>query len=168
LLRGIVIAFVLGDLEGGLAYIERSLALDPNLAIAWYLRGWVAVWLGRSDDAIKSQAQAMRLSPHDPQIFNMQAGTAAGHFLAGRYADALSWAEMSIRSQPDSILSTAVAVASAGMVGDREAAARAIDQLQRVVPGVKVSDVTREVFTIRRAEDLVRWEDGLRKAGIPD
>lgn len=164
---GIVIAFVLGDLEGGLACIERSLALDPNLAIAWYLRGWVAVWLGRSDDAIKSQAQAMRLSPHDPQIFNMQAGTAAGHFLAGRYADALSWAEMSIRSQPDSILSTAVAVASAGMVGDREAAARAVAQLQRVVPGVKVSDVTREVFTIRRAEDLVRWEDGMRKAGIP-
>ena len=38
-------------------------------------------------------ARAMRLSPQDPRMFEMQTATACAHFLAGRDAEALAWAE---------------------------------------------------------------------------
>ena len=104
------------------ALIDRALVLNPNLAAAWIFSGWVKVWLGEPEMAIEREARAMRLSPHDPQIFNMQAATAAAHFFAGRYAEALSWAEMSIREQPDFIPSTVVAAASAALAGNHAAA----------------------------------------------
>ena len=114
---GIALAFVVGDLDDGDALIDRALVLNPNLAAAWLFSGWVKVWLGEPEVAIEREARAMRLSPHDPQIFNMQAATAAAHFFAGRYAEALSWAEMSIREQPDYIPSTSVAAAAVRSLG---------------------------------------------------
>ena len=72
---GIALAFVVGDLDSGDAYIDRALVLNPNLAVAWFVSGLVKVWLGEPEVAIEREARAMRLSPHDPQIFNMQAAS---------------------------------------------------------------------------------------------
>jgi hypothetical protein len=41
----------------------------------------------------------MRLSPLDPHIIGMQAGTAFAHMLAGRYDEASSWAEKAMWAQ---------------------------------------------------------------------
>ena len=38
--------------EGG-ALIDRAIALNPNLAWAWYFSGWVKVWLGEPEEAIE-------------------------------------------------------------------------------------------------------------------
>jgi TolB-like protein len=43
---GIALAFVVGDLDGGAAYIDRALVLNPNLAWAWLFSGLMKVWLG--------------------------------------------------------------------------------------------------------------------------
>ena len=43
----------------------------------------------------------MRLSPLDPLMFVMQNGTAAAHFLAGRYDEASSWAEKALREHTE-------------------------------------------------------------------
>ena len=67
---GIALAFVVGDLDDGAAYIDRALVLNPNLAWAWLFSGWVKVWLGEPEVAIEHEARAMRLSPHDPLIFS--------------------------------------------------------------------------------------------------
>ena len=97
---GIALAFVVGDVDGGAAYIDRALVLNPNLAAAWLHSGWIKVWLGEPELAIEHEARAMRLSPHDPLFFSMQAATAFAHCISGRFAEALSWAEMSMREQP--------------------------------------------------------------------
>jgi adenylate cyclase len=128
---------------------------------------WVKVWLGEPEVAIERAARAMRLSPNDPQIFNMQAGTAAAHFVAGRYAEALSWAEMSIRGQPDYTLSTFVAAASAALAGDDAAAKRAMARLRKITPELRISNL-KDLFPIRQPEDFTQWAEGLRKAGLPE
>jgi adenylate cyclase len=56
---GIAIAYLGGDLEEGGALIERSLALNPNLAVAWNLSSWVKVWLGDPETAIERVARSM-------------------------------------------------------------------------------------------------------------
>jgi TolB-like protein/Tfp pilus assembly protein PilF len=96
---GLVLGYVVGDLDDGAAFTGRALVLNPNLAWAWVFSAWVKVLLGEPEVAIERFAHAMRLSPQDPQIFNMHSGTSAAHLFAGRYAEALSWAETAVRGQ---------------------------------------------------------------------
>jgi TolB-like protein len=165
---GIALALVVGDIKTGDILIERALVLNPNLAAAWIFSGWVKAWLGEPEEAIEREVRAMRLSPHDPQIFNMQAGSALAHFLAERYGEALSWAEMSILSRPDYIPSRAVAAASAALLGNQTAAAtKAMTHLRQLAPELTLTNL-KELFPIRRPEHVNRWAEGMRKAGLPE
>jgi TolB-like protein len=74
---GHALALLVGDLDSGAAFIDRAVALDPNFARAWYASGWVRVYRGEPEVAIEHQARAMRLSPLDPILYNMQVGTGA-------------------------------------------------------------------------------------------
>jgi TolB-like protein/Tfp pilus assembly protein PilF len=165
---GIGLAFVVGDLDSGSALIERALTLNPNLAAAWFVGGMVKMWAGEPEVAIERLARAMRLSPYDPQLFSMRAGTGGGHFFAGRYAEALSWAEMSAREQPESIHSASVMAASAAMLGRYETARTAMERLRQLLPELRVSSLRTQLYPIQRAQDFDRWAEGLGKAGLPD
>ena len=93
--------FFIGDLEGAVALVARALALNANLAIAWYASGTVRAFRGGEPDvAIEHLARAMRLSPRDPFMFTMQGVTAFAHFMAGRYEEAAAWAERRFGSGP--------------------------------------------------------------------
>lgn len=98
---GFSLAYVAGELDAGVAFIDRALLLNPNLATAWIVSGWVRVWLGEPEVAIEHLARAMRLSPLDPLINRTRTTTAHAHFFAGRYGDASSWAAMALREWPD-------------------------------------------------------------------
>ena len=73
---GLALAYVTKDCEGGIALIDRALALNPNLAAAWIASGWVRSFLGETDMAIEHIQRAMRLSPLDPLMFVMYHVTA--------------------------------------------------------------------------------------------
>ena len=81
---GHALAHFVGDLDSSIALVDRALMLDPNLAAAWFLGGFLRVWRGEPDHAIERFARAMRLSPLDPEMYRMQAGVAMAHLLAGR------------------------------------------------------------------------------------
>ena len=79
---GHALAFVVGDLDSGAALIDRALVLNPNLAAAWFRqRLGEESMLGEPETAIEHLAHAMRLSPLDPDIVQMQAGTGLRTFL---------------------------------------------------------------------------------------
>ena len=46
--------------------VEQAVSLNPNLAIAWNCRGWVALMCGEFERAIESFDRMIRLSPLDP------------------------------------------------------------------------------------------------------
>jgi tetratricopeptide (TPR) repeat protein len=164
---GMALAYVAGQLEDGDALIDQALALNPNLAWAWLFSGWVKVWLGEPEAVIERELHAMRLSPHDPHLFNMQAAIAAGYFLAGRYAEALSWAKTAKRAQMNAPLQPLVAAASAALSGDVAETKIAMAQVHRLVPNLRLANL-RDFVPSRRPEDFARWTDGLRKAGLPE
>src|SRR5690606_29473572 len=89
---GHALAHLADDVDGGIALLDRAKLLNPNLASAWLLGGFLRAWRGDPDGAIAHFAQAMRLSPLDPEMYRMQAGMAAAHLFAGRFDDASSWA----------------------------------------------------------------------------
>ena len=164
-------AFALNDFASEFAVAdtltERALALNPNLAWAWLLSGWVKVSLGDSDSAIERLERAMRLSPQDPQIYSMQSAIAIAHFVASRYAEALSMAETAMRERPNVVLPICVAAASAALAGRVSEAEGLVDRLLQVAPELSVSNL-RDVFSYLRAKDFERWMAGLRKAGLPE
>ena len=96
---GWALAHIVRDLELGAALIDRALGLNSNLAEAWFYGGWAKNWLGEPEAAIERFARAMRLSPLDPWLMGMRAGTAHAHFFLGRYDGAASWAAMALQGQ---------------------------------------------------------------------
>jgi adenylate cyclase len=165
---GIALAYVVGDLDDGAAFIDQALALNPSLATAWSRSGWTRIYRGEPDSAIEHLAHAMRLSPLDPYIARMQFATAFAHFCAGRYDMASSWAEMALRASPDSHQALRVAAASHALAGRLEQAQKALARLRQLHPALRVSNLRDTQGPHRRPEDLARFEEGLRKAGLPE
>lgn len=162
---GMALSYVVGRHDEGGALIERGLRLNPNLAWAWLFSGWVRVWGGEPDEAIQRLAKAMRLSPNDSQIFSMQAAMAAAHFFAGRYAESFSWAQRARGENPDFLLATATAAASGALAGEPKEAASALRRLLQGEPTLSLSNL-RAFYPIRKDEDLARWAEGMRRAGL--
>jgi TolB-like protein len=164
---GHALAYVVGDLEQGATFLDRAVALNPNLSIALSLNGWARLWLGELDTAIDLQARAMRVSPRDPQIFLMESATALAHLCAGRYDEASSWARRAFSDQPNYIASLAASAASDAYTGRLEEARKAIGCIRQLDPTLCISNL-KTWTPLRRPEHFGRWAEGLRKAGLPE
>jgi TolB-like protein len=164
---GLALAFVVGDLEKGAVLTERALALNPNMVWAWLFSGWVKVWIGEPETAIERFAHAMRLNPQDPLFFQMQAGTALAHFFAGRYDEASALAETAMRDQPNFVLGWGTMAASGALAGRTEEAHKAMAGLRHLAPELRLSNL-KDLLTLRRPADIAKWEEGLRRAGLPE
>src|SRR6266480_3958934 len=165
---GYALAFVVRDLGVGAALIDRALVLNSNLAVAWSYGGWVKNFLGEPEAAIERFARAMRLSPLDPFVPAMRAGTAHAHFFLGRYDEAASWAAMALQDNPDYQPGLRIAAASNAMAGRPKQAHKAVARLRLLNPTLRVSTLKDMLGPFRRAEDLLRYEEGLRQAGLPE
>jgi TolB-like protein len=164
---GHALALLVGVVDSGVAFIDRALALDPNLARAWYASGWVRVYRGEPEVAIEHQARAMRLSPLDPTLYHMQVGTALAHMLAGRFDEATLWVERAFREEPKYHPAAIVLAASNALAGRTEEARQAMEHLRRIDPTLRISNL-KDRHPLRRPDDLARFADGLRIAGLPE
>lgn len=161
------LAHLAGDLDVGIAMLDRAKMLNPNLAAAWFLGGFVRVWRGDPEGALAHFAQAMRLSPLDPEMYRMQAGMAAAHLFAGRFDEASSWAEKSFRDLPSFLMVVAIIAASHALADRSDEAHRSMRHLRALDPSLRVSTLT-DWLPIQRPQDLAIFSDGLRKAGLPE
>jgi tetratricopeptide (TPR) repeat protein len=163
---GFALAHV-GQLETGAALIDRALMLDPNLAAGWHLNGWVNIYLGKPEVAIEHMARAMRLNPLDPLIFGMQNGTAAAHFLAGRYDDAAAWSGMALQDHADFLPALRMAAASHVSAGRLAEAQKITARIRQLAPELRISNLA-DVVPYRDRTAFDNYVNGLRKAGLPE
>jgi tetratricopeptide (TPR) repeat protein len=164
---GHALAFVVGELDDGMAFVDQALAIDPNFAVGWMLSGLVSVYLGEPDKAIGRIERAVRLSPRDPFNFIAQTAYAMAHFFAGRYDESVSWAEKALRDHPDYQLVLRIFAAANALAGRNQAATRALERLRQLDPALRVSNI-KDRFPLRRSGDIARFADGLRAAGLPE
>ena len=97
----------------------------------------------------------------------MQSAIACAHLFAGRYAEALSWAESAMREQPNTLIASCTAAASAALAGQLAQATKAMSRVRQLDPSMRLANLN-DLFPIRRSEDYGQWSQGLRKAGLPD
>ncbi len=164
---GYALVFVMHDLDDGAAFIDRALALNPNLSWALHSGGWTKAFLGDPDTAIKHLTDAIRLSPLDPLTFRAQGGIAFAHFLAGRYDEAITWAEMALRERPNYLAAIRELAAANALAGRIPEAQKAMARLRKIDPAMRVANV-KDWVPLRRPDDLKRLEEGLRMAGLPE
>ena len=163
---GAALAFVVGEVDAGVALVDRALRLNPNLMDAWLSSGLVRLVLGEWNLAVEHFARAIRLSPFDPLLFLMQGGTASGHFYAGRYDEAAVWSAKSIGENPNFSSAWRIAAASNAFLGRQEQAQKAVARLQQLEPALRIATITYAVPLHPSA--LARIKEGLRKAGLPE
>jgi TolB-like protein/tetratricopeptide (TPR) repeat protein len=161
------VANFLGDVASGIALIDKALVLNPNLAAAWFLGGFVKIMQGEPDNAIERMRYAMRLSPLDSEMYRMQGGTALAHLFAGRYDEAARWAEKALRDLPSFLIIVCVMAASHALAGRMDEARRAMGDLRRLDPALRLSGL-KDWLLFHHPEHLAVLSEGLRRAGLPE
>jgi TolB-like protein len=162
-----VLAFVAREFDDAMAFVDRGLAINPNLAQAWNLSAWVRVFRGEPDLALDHAARAIRLSPLDPSMSGAHGAAAYAHFLAGRYDMASSCAEKAMRGNPDFLLAICLFAASHALAGRLEPARKGLALAREHNPELCTSNLG-DLAPFRRAEDRALFAKGLREAGLPE
>jgi TolB-like protein len=164
---GHALAYVVHEFDAGQVFIDRALVLNSNLARAWQSSGWLRVWMGDPDTAIRHFAQFKRLSPLDPWMSVALSASAFAHFFAGRYDEACALVEQAFQETPNLHQALRAAVASNAFVGRIERAQIALSRLRHIDPALRVSNLG-DITPLRRPEDIAKYAEAMRKAGLPE
>jgi tetratricopeptide (TPR) repeat protein len=163
-----VLATICYDLDAGAAMIEHALALEPNRARSLGSGGMIKIWLGEPEAGIERLVRAMRLSPFDSGMVGWRFGMSLAYFFLGRYDEASRWAASGLELAPDAHYLLRIDAASNAFAGRLERAREAVARLRELNPTLRVSNLREVLVPYRRATDLARFEEGLRKAGLPE
>jgi hypothetical protein len=72
-----------------------------------------------------------------------------------------------VRDRPNLLIANCLAAASAAMGGQPVEARKAMERVRRLNPSLRVANADT-VKLIPRPQDLARWTDALRQAGLPE
>jgi hypothetical protein len=78
-----------------------------------------------------------------------------------------SWALAALQDDPDLQSGFRIGAASHAMAGRLEQAQKIVGRLRQLHPTLRVSNL-KDVLGPYCAEDLLRYEEGLRRAGLPE
>jgi tetratricopeptide (TPR) repeat protein len=160
-----VLTYLGHEYDRGMSMVERAVALNPNLAVAWYSRGWVALMCDEAEQSIQSFDRMIRLSPLDQLRVLAWNGSSFAFFILGRYKEGCASAMKSIQFVKDAHTLSAYIVNTirAGRAAEaRETAAL----LLRTQPDFSARHV-QEAFPVRSSDTRDRIAAALREAGLP-
>jgi len=158
------LTFFTGEHATGANVVDRALTLNPNSAHAWMVRGFVSIAQNRSDRAIEALERAMQLSPRDPwggRAFTL--GLAFAHLNAGRYEQAVEWADRSLAAQPDYRPAMRIKVISYAYLDRIDEARDWLGRLLELDPALTISRLKASTPYYPPG-----YLEGLRKAGLPE
>jgi adenylate cyclase len=164
---GLVLAYVVEDFDAGALFIERARVLNPNLSAVWHASGWLKVWTGEPETAIEHLERFVRISPLDPLLQSVRSAIAFAHVFAGRFTEAVPFAEKALADSPNSHQALRATALSCALAGRTEQAQKAIGRLLQVDPTFRVSKLLH-LTPLQRPQDIARYQEGMRKAGLPE
>ncbi len=157
--------WLVGDLDGGLPWLERATALSPSYAQGIYARAWAETLAGRAEDGRGHVDLAMRLSPLDPLHYAMLGTRAFTHNALGEDAHAAWWAERAARAPGAHVLIAMIATAMHGIAGDEAASLAWASNVRERNPALKREDFFRS-FPIKVASTRSRVSGALERRGF--
>jgi tetratricopeptide (TPR) repeat protein len=110
----------------------------------------------------------MRLRPLDPQRWMFERGLAQAHLFAGRYEEAIEWADRALQENPRAMAVLRFKAAACGRLGRVEEGRQSVRRLRELVSGLTIASAREFSRPVLSPELLALQLDGLRKAGLPD
>ena len=157
--------WLVGDLEGGMPWLERATTLSPNYAQGIYARAWTETLAGKGIEGRDHVDLAMRLSPIDPLFYAMLGTRSFTHMFLGEDAQAVFWAERAARSPGAHVLIAMIASAAHTLAGDESAAAVWAANVRERNPTLTRDDFFR-AFPIKSATVRNRISQALARSGF--
>ncbi len=145
--------------------LTEALHRNPNFAFARMILGVAYGYGGLAEEGIAQVAIATRLSPRDyGQAANLSVEGLC-HFVAGRYAEAVSFERRAVQMRNNFGTAWRTLTAAAGMAGDLDLARAGLAECKRLQPGLSL-DWVEKYHPLMRVEDRGRYIEGLRRAGL--
>jgi len=147
--------------------LKKAIDLNPNLANAYGALGQALALSGEYEAAVTHINKAIRLSPHDPFVVYWFGHLGVASFADERYEDACFWGRKAIQQNPNFPGGHRLVAASCGQLGRTQEAANELKELLLLMPEMAADDVRKQV-PFKRSDDMERYIDGLRKAGLKE
>ncbi len=145
--------------------LETATALNPSYADGYYGLGASLMFAGRSSEAIDALQNALRLSPHDHNLWIFFVCLSLAHINLGDLETALKWAKSAVREPSTEITANVAYAATLGRLGMEEEGKRAVTELLRRKPEFSKLDL-HNLLPYRDEADFEQIFEGLRKAGL--
>jgi len=157
-------AVFFNDYETAREMVDRAVALNPNTAMAWELRGWTYQRAGQPEEAIRSFERAIRLSPFDPWLPRRFTGMGIALIGLGRFDEAVAAAKNALQTNQTYGPAYRCLAAALAHLGRDAEARKAAAVLLEMEPHFRISE-----YVARSGQWRAKmYIDGLRKAGLPE
>jgi tetratricopeptide (TPR) repeat protein len=167
-MAGYTVAHLAHDHSTALGAIDRALLLNTNSAHAWGARGWILAFRNQPGPAIEALQQAIRLSPFDPLAYVFTLGLGFAYIGSRRYEEAIELADRALHAQPRSALGMRYKLVCLGHLGRTDEARDWLKHVVAVHPGLTIAAWKMSQAPTLPPEMRALYEDGLRKAGVPE
>jgi len=159
--------FFAGEAAMAAAALDRALALNPNAAHAWLIRGSIHGLRNQPEAAIEAVERARRLSPFDPHAFFGAVNIAIAHLTAGRFEQAIEWADRALHDQPRMVSAMRVKVVANAHLGRLDETRAELSRMLAIDPKLTIAGF-RAFAHFHAPEVLELYVTGLRLAGLPE
>ncbi|MCL5778945.1 tetratricopeptide repeat protein [Limibaculum sp. FT325] len=151
--------------DDAIAAARRAIALDPNYADGYAILGLTLIYAGEVDEGIAAIETAIKLNPRAPFYYQQNLGLA--YYLSGRYEDAATALESVLARNPHFLQGHLLLAATYAQIDRLPDAEWEIAEAQSLSPGISISH-ERLTGQFRDSDDMSRYIEGLRKAGLPE
>jgi adenylate cyclase len=140
------VAYVFGyfgeDIDAAMELVDRALTLNPSFAQGWYLSGWLRLWAGQPEPAIRHFETSLRLSPNVRRatIF-MSIGL--GHFFARQFDTAVAMLLRSLQEVSGWAPTYRFLAACYAHMGRLNDAREIVQRLRAITPLIVPKDATQ-------------------------
>jgi len=163
-----ILAFVnlgMGQLGAMAASAGRALELNASLPQAYLAAGIAKTYDGEPDDGCRLIGEAIALAPHDPSVNFSYGARAVGHFVAGRYDDAVGDARTAIHLKYGYVMARVLLASALAHLEDLPTARSQLRDLLQVKPGF--TPALLHSYPFSKESDRDRIIEGLYLAGLP-
>ncbi|GCC47675.1 hypothetical protein chiPu_0032046, partial [Chiloscyllium punctatum] len=127
------------EIEPARELFERSLAINPNSAMALVLGGWVEAMRGNQKAGRAMIERAQRLNPRDPRGWFASAALAICAMLDGDFTEAVMWADKALAQNRRFAVALRVLIVALVKTGETARATQIARELLKVDPEFSIS-----------------------------
>ena len=155
---GFALGYFGEDIGSAMALIDRALELNINFARGWFWSGWVRLYAGERETAIKHFETSMRLSPRDRWAIHLT-GIGIAHFFAHQFDEAAAKLRVSLVEIPGHATTYRFLAACYAHMGKLDDARNILERLLALTP-----DVVPSLTNFRNPDDRALLLAGLQLA----